>query len=441
MPDAFVATEARAAAGSAVRPSRARYGVLALIAGATMINYLDRTILGIAAPSLSKDLGIDAAMMGLVFSIFSWSYVLAQVPGGLLLDRLGSRLTYFLSLVLWSAFTLIQGFATGLWSLLIMRLGLGFSEAPAFPTNNRVVASWFPANERALATGTYTVGEYIGLACFSPMLFALMAAFTWRSLFWVVGAVGILYGVLWWWRYRDPQRHPRVNRAELDYIEAGGGLTTYIPKQERARFQWRDIGQLLKYRQFSGICVGQFAGNSMLVFFLTWFPSYLSEQRHMEWLHIGFFAIAPFLAAAVGVLFGGWFSDYMLRRGVSVNIARKLPIITGLLLASVIVAANYIESNTLVIVVMSVAFFAQGMAALGWTLVADIAPAKHLGLAGGIFNLAANLAGIITPLVVGFIVSASGSFAGALLYISAMALLGALAYIFMVGDIKRIEME
>jgi len=149
----------------------------------------------------------------------------------------------------------------------------------------------------------------------------------------------------------------------------------------------------------------------------------------------------PFIAASVGVLFGGWWSDSLLKRGRSANIARKLPIITGLLLASVIVTANYVESDYVVIGILSLAFFAQGMAALGWTLVSDIAPKNLLGLTGGIFNFAANLAGIITPLVIGFIVAATGSFFGALMFIAIVALIGAFSYIFVVGDIKRIEIE
>ncbi|NLP63506.1 MFS transporter [Paraburkholderia sacchari] len=441
---------AAAPAEGALRRSKARYRILGLLAVGTMINYLDRTVLGIAAPQLTKELGINAALMGLIFSAFSWSYVVAQIPGGLFLDRFGSKLTYYLAMTLWSACTLVQGFVGSVGALFACRLGLGVTESPCFPTNSRVVATWFPQHERAFATGTYTVGEYIGLAFFSPFLFALMGAYGWRSLFYVVGGVGIVFGFVWWAFYREPHDHPGANRAELDYIEAGGGLAKHDAKAAEGKegggkalkkgFDWRMAGKLLRKRQLAGICLGQFAGNSTLVFFLTWFPTYLATERHMGWLKIGFFAIMPFIAASVGVMFGGTFSDWMLRRGISANVARKLPIIAGLLLASCIILANFVQSNVTVIVILSVAFFAQGMAALGWTLVSDIAPAGMLGLTGGIFNLAANLAGIITPLVVGLIVGATGSFVWALAFIGAIALLGAASYIFVVGDIKRIEL-
>jgi ACS family D-galactonate transporter-like MFS transporter len=412
--------------------------MLGLIATGTLVNYLDRTILGIAAPALTKDLAINAAVMGVVFSAFSWSYAASQIPGGLFLDRFGTRVTYALSVGFWSLFTLLHSLAGGLGSLLGLRLALGISEAPCFPANSRVVATWFPQSERAFATGVYTVGEYIGLACLSPLMFWLLAHYGWRSLFIVCGAIGFAFLLAWVAKYRDPSEHKSVNVAEIELIATGGGLASGEDKS--APIAWSKAGKLLRFRQMWGICLGQFAGNSTLVFFLTWFPTYLATERHMPFLKIGFYAVLPFIAASVGVLFGGWWSDTMLRRGKSANLARKAPIITGLLLASTIVAANFVQSNGLVIAILSLAFFAQGMAALGWTLVSDIAPKGMLGLTGGIFNLAANLAGIVTPLVIGAIVAATGSFFYALAFVGGLALMGALAYIFVLGDVVRIEL-
>jgi len=424
-------------AAQSTKRTRVRFVILALLAIGTLINYLDRTVLGIAAPVMTKELGIDAAIMGLVFSAFSWTYAVAQIPGGVFLDRFGSKLTYFLALTFWSLFTLLQGLAVGVKSLLLFRFCLGVSEAPCFPTNSRVVSTWFPQHERARATGIYTVGEYLGLACFAPALFWLMGNFGWRTLFVVVGLVGIGFGIVWWMMYREPDQSKSVNQAELDYIAAGGGLEK---RSEKATpFSWSNVGKLMSVRQIWGAAIGQFAGNTTLVFFLTWFPTYLATERHMDWLKIGFFAVLPFVAASVGVLFGGWWSDHMLRRGQSPNVARKLPIILGLLLASTIVAANFLDDNRLVIAVLSLAFFAQGMAALGWTLVSDIAPEGMLGVTGGVFNLAANLAGIVTPIVIGAILAATGSFFYALAFISCIALLGALFYVFLLGDVKRLE--
>lgn len=417
--------------------SRTRLVILLLLSVGTMINYLDRTILGIVAPKLTDEINIDPAMMGVVFSAFAWTYALAQIPGGIFLDRFGNKLTYALSIFFWSSFTLFQSFALGLKSLLLLRLGLGISEAPCFPVNSRVVSKWFPQHERARATATYTVGEYIGLAAFSPLLFFILEHYGWRTLFFITGAAGILFTLVWWRFYHEPHESKTANKAELEYI----GISSTPQKNLNVTFNWPDVKKLLCCRQVIGASLGQFAGNTTLVFFLTWFPTYLAEERHLPWLHLGFFATWPFLAAAIGIIFGGWVSDRLLKKTRSVNLSRKLPIICGLLLSSCIIAANWVDSNIAVIIIMSIAFFGQGMVGLGWTLISDIAPDNMAGLTGGIFNFCANLASIITPLIIGFIISATGNFFFALIYIGLTALIGVIAYIFIIGDIKRIVLK
>jgi ACS family D-galactonate transporter-like MFS transporter len=415
-----------------------RIGVLALISFATMLNYLDRAVMGVAAPAMTEELSISPAMLGLLFSAFSWTYAFAQIPGGLVLDRLGTRLTYSLSLGLWSLFTLLHGLALNVAMLFGCRLGLGAAEAPCFPTNSRVLSTWFPQTERARANSVYAVGQYAGLAFFSPLLFWIVSAWGWRALFLVFGALGIVYAVFWHATYREPRESRSVNTAELEYIAAGGGLEH---TGESIPFSWRNCARLLARRQILGASIGQFCGNSTLVFFLTWFPTYLAIERGMDWLESGAFVVMPYIAASVGVLVGGQVSDKVIERTGSANMGRKLPVVGGLLLASLIIGANYVDSDLFVIGIMSVAFFGQGMVNLGWTLVSDVAPKPLIGLTGGIFNFCANLAGIITPVVIGVIVGSTGSFYGALAFIGALALLGAAAYIFIIGDVHRVEIE
>ena len=417
--------------------TKTRIVILMLLSIGTMINYLDRTILGIVAPKLTSEIHIDPAMMGIVFSAFAWTYALAQIPGGMFLDRFGNKLTYALSIFFWSTFTLLQSFSVGLKSLLLLRLGLGISEAPCFPVNSRVVSKWFPQHERARATATYTVGEYIGLAAFSPLLFLILEHHGWRTLFFLTGGLGIAFTFVWWKFYHEPHQSKTANKAELEYI----GVENTASADENIPFNWPDAKRLLCCRQIIGASLGQFAGNTTLVFFLTWFPTYLANERHLPWLHVGFFASWPFLAAAIGIFFGGWVSDKILKKTRSVNISRKLPIISGLLLSSCIIIANWVESNTAVIIIMSIAFFGQGMVGLGWTLISDIAPKNMGGLTGGVFNFCANMASIITPLIIGVIISMTGNFFYALIYIGLTALIGVIAYIFIIGDIKRIVLK
>ncbi len=424
--------------GAVMKPSRSRLAVLALISVATLINYLDRSVMGVAKPELVKDLHISPEVMGLIFSAFSWTYALAQIPGGYVIDKLGTRLTYALSLGLWSLATAVHGLMTSVAGLVSARLALGIAEAPCFPANSRVLSTWFPQNERAKATGIYTVGEYIGLGMLIPVLGWIMAHYGWRSLFYVVGAIGIVFAFIFHRIYRDPQDSKTVNQAELDLIAAGGGFTAGSASNA---FSWAMVGKLVSTRQIAGASIGQFCSNSTLVFFLTWFPSYLAEERGMTFIKAGFMVSLPYLGASLGVLLGGIFSDWLIRRTGSPTIGRKVPIITGLLLCASMISANFLQSNEAVIAVMSVAFFGQGLAGLGWTLLSDVAPKEMMGLTGGLFNFFTNLAGIITPLVVGFVVGATGSFYGALAYIGALGVIGAAAYIFVLGPVERVVIK
>ncbi len=426
---------------ASARATRVRwFPILALIATGTMINYLDRTVLGIAAPFLSKDLQLDPTQMGLVFSAFSWSYALLQIPGGIFLDRYGTRLTYFIAVTFWSAFTAMMGAVHSLWGLIVTRVGIGVFEAPCYPANSRVLATWFPQNERARANGVYSVGQYAGLGFLSVPLFWLTAQFGWRGLFYIVGSIGIVFGLVWWVVYRNLEDSKSVNQAEIDYIEAGGGGDY---KGERIPFRWDLIRKLLAHRQILGASIGQFGGNSTLVFFVTWFPTYLVTARGMSFIKAGFMASMPYIGASVGVLLGGLVSDMILKRTGSANFARKLPIVGGMLLASTIILANYVpvDNNALVIAIMSIAFFGQGMTNLGWTVISDVAPKKLIGLTGGIFNFSANLAGIVTPLVIGITYQATGSFVGPLVYIGVVALIGAFSYSVVLGDIHRLDID
>ena len=438
LPQPLPVSEAEAIASP--RPTHVRwFPILAMVAVGTMINYLDRTVLGIAAPFMSKDLGLTAAQLGLVFSAFSWSYAALQIPGGIFLDRFGTRVTYFIAVVMWSLFTALMAATRSLPALILTRIGVGIFEAPCFPANSRILATWFPAPERARANGIYSFGQYVGLGFLSVPLFWIAQRYGWRGLFLAVGAFGVAFGLVWWALYRNPA-DSRANQAEIDYIEAGGGGEY---KGEPVRFRWNHIRTLLRQRQVLGASLGQFGGNSTQVFFVTWFPTYLVRARGMTFLQAGFMTSLPYIGASVGVLVGGLLSDRLLKKTGSPNLARKLPIVGGMLLASTIVAANYVPAGNdgLVILIMSIAFFGQGMTNLGWTVISDVAPKRLIGLTSGIFNFSANLAGIVTPLVIGVAFQLTGSFVGPLIYIGVVALIGAFSYSVILGDIHRLDAE
>jgi ACS family D-galactonate transporter-like MFS transporter len=429
------------------RPSRAastrvRYLILAIIVIATAINYLDRANLSIAEPLVKKDLHISDVEMGLIFSAFSWTYAALQIPGGWILERVGPRKTFGVALIFWSIVTACISLARGFGSLLGLRLALGVAETPAFPANNTLVSRWFPTRERGFATGSYTAGEYVGLAIAAPLLAWMATAFGWHSVFYLTGGLGIVFAFVWLiWIRNSPQTDKRVSPAELEHIEKGGGAVT-VPVAEgetRSHGKFSDIPKLLFKKRMLGALIGQFANTSTLFFFLTWFPDYLVEQKHFTLLKAGIMAIIPYLCALIGTMVGGAGSDWLLRRGVATSLARKAPIITGLILSMIIIFDNYVTVPALVILFFSIAFFAQGMAsATAWTLLSDIAPANQIALTGGLFNFFANAGGALSPFVISLILGATGSFAYGLVYIAVLAGIGALSYIFLVDRVERI---
>jgi MFS transporter, ACS family, D-galactonate transporter len=425
---------------NSLKASRVRYSVLAAVFVTVVINYMDRTNISVAGTLISKELHLNSLQMGTVFSAFSWTYATLQIPGGILADRFGSRILYSIMLILWSLATLALGFAVGLVSIILLRILIGAFEAPSYPMNNRIVTAWFPDHERAGAVATYTSGQFIGLAFLTPALTALEIYAGWRGLFIITGVIGLIWGLAWYFIYRNPTEHKKVNREELSLIESGGGIMEQVETAEisAGKFKWENLWFVLSKRKLWGIYLGQFGLGGTLIFFLTWFPKYLVEYKHMDYLKSGLLASLPFLCAFAGVLFSGYLSDWMVRKNRPVALARKLPIVVGLVLSVSIIGANYVTRPAGVIFFMSVAFFGNGLASITWVFVSLLAPKNLIGLTGGVFNFIGGLAGIVVPITIGWLVK-NGDFSPALIFIGCMTMMGAMSYIFLVGKIERIQ--
>ncbi len=425
-----------------VKPTRKRYGILLILFINVVINYMDRANIALAAPLLGKDLNLSSVEMGLIFSAFGWTYAFLQVPGGWLVDHIKSRILYFICLSLWSVATILQGFVNGFNALFGLRLTLGVFEAPAYPINTRVVTSWFPEQERASAIGMYTSGQFVGLAFLTPILMYIQNTFGWREMLIITGLVGLVWSFVWYFVYREPKQSG-ANEAELEHIRSGGGLVDWedsrTSKEEKVPFKWSHLKLILGNRDLLGVFIGYFCLTGTLWFFLTWFPTYLVKYRHIEFIKVGYLASLPFMAAFVGVISSGFLSDRLVKRGVSVGTARKVPMIGGLLLSMTIIGANYVEDTNLIIACMAVAFFGNGLASIAWIFVSSIAPKNLLGLTGGIFNFIGNLQSILVPIFIGFLIR-GGDFSPALIFVAALALTGALSFIFIVRKVERIQM-
>ncbi|WNS79164.1 MFS transporter [Domibacillus sp. DTU_2020_1001157_1_SI_ALB_TIR_016] len=434
------------------KKTRARWFIVFMLFLVTAINYADRATLSIAGTDMSNQLGLDSVMMGYVFSAFAWSYVAGQIPGGWLLDRFGSKKVYFWSIFLWSMFTLMQGFigffgtaGTAVMILFGLRFLVGLAEAPSFPANSRIVASWFPSHERGTAAATFNSAQYFATVLFAPIMGYITYTFGWEYVFYFMGAVGIVVSFIWMKAIYSPKEHPRINEAELAYIEEGGALTNMdqadTKKEKKKAVNWSQVKQLLTNRMLLGVYLGQYCITTLTYFFLTWFPVYLVQERGMTILEVGFVASLPAVCGFFGGILGGMFSDFLLRKGFSLTVARKTPIVVGMLMSMTLVAANYVDTQWVVIFVMALAFFGKGFGALGWAVVADTSPKEMSGVSGGLFNTFGNIAGITTPIIIGYIIATTGSFNGALVFVGANALVAICSYLFLVGEIKRVELK
>lgn len=421
---------------TAQKPTFMRYGVMLMLFVSVVITYLDRSNLSIAAPAMRAELGIDTIHMGWILSAFGWTYAFCQIPGGWLVDRVPPRFFYPAILILWSVATVGLGVAGSVAALIAIRLCIGLLEAPSYSINNQVVTSWFPDRERAGAIGFYTSGQFVGLAFLTPVLLFLAESHGWRAVFYTTGVGGLVWGLFWLAMYRNP-RQSRANEAEIAHIESGGALTE-LGGKTKTHASFADFLTVFQYRKLWGVYIGQFAVTSCQWFFLTWFPTYLIEFRHLSFVKSGLYASVPFLAAFLGVLCSGFLSDRMLRGGLSLGVARKTPIIAGLLLSSVVMGANFVDSPVYVVGFMALAFFGNGLASIGWSLISSVAPRRLIGLTGGTFNFISNLSGITTPLVIGYLAE-GGNFAPGLTYIAVVAVIGALAYILMIGKLERVK--
>ncbi|MFY0607626.1 MAG: MFS transporter [Cyclobacteriaceae bacterium] len=418
--------------------TKKRYNILVMIFVTVVINYLDRTNISVAASAIRESLEFSTVQMGLIFSAFGWTYATLQIPGGIMVDRVKTRVLYSSILFLWSIATLFQGMVNSFAAFIGLRMSIGVFEAPSYPTNNAVVTRWFPEKERARAIAIYTSGQFMGLAFLFPALAAVQAWIGWRGLLITSGVIGIIWAVIWYIFYRDPADHKSVSQDELDYIKEGGGVS--IARKDQPKFDWSDLAMAFKFRKLWGVYIGQFCLGSVTIFFLTWFPNYLVEYRGLDFIKSGFLTSLPFLAAFVGVLFSGFLSDGLLKRGYSAGIARKVPVLTGLLLSMAIVGANFTDDTTYIIVSMAIAFFGNGLASIGWIFVSSLAPKHLIGLVGGVFNFVGGLSAIVVPTAIGFLVQ-DGDFAPALFFIGALTLLGFFSYLILVGKVERIEVD
>ncbi|RJL27052.1 MFS transporter [Pectobacterium polaris] len=406
---------------------------------AIAINYIDRTVLSAAAPHLISELHLTPEMMGFIMAAFFWSYSLLQIPAGWFADRFGQKKALGLAVAWWSIATSAMGFATGFKSLLGLRIALGIGEAAAYPSNAGIAAKWFPDRERATISGLFDSASKFGGAVAMPLIVWMIYMVDWRWTFAIIGSVGTIWVIAWYFIYAEnPEDHKKINKAEVDYIRNGQvqkhGTSTVLP------MKWY---QLLRYRNIWAMCLGFFTINYTSYFFITWLPTYLVQEKGMDFIKMGFVAALPLLSGMIIEVFAGWASDKIAHKKIlSLTATRKLFLIVGLLMALCIGFAPFTDSVVLTVILLCVAKSGTTVAASQvWALPGDVAPKNMVSIVAGLQNTVSNLGGAVGPIITGAIVAATGSFTYALVFSAALVLLGIINYLFLMGKVEPISVE
>ena len=406
------------AARDVAKPTGVRWKIFLLMLFLISINYIDRASLSVAMPLISKEFDLDPAMQGLILSSFFWTYAFMQVPGGMLADRFKPRIVIASATIFWGAFQAIAAVATNWPMLLLTRLGLGASEAPIYPAGGKLNAIWMTQTERGRGATLLDGGAPLGAALGSIVIAWLIAAFnSWRIAFVIAGVGTMLCGLLAWYYIRNaPREHPSVNEAEARYIEQSHALEDAATPASRGG-SWMSY---FRYRSVWCMCLGWMFFNTTFYGLLTWMPTYLFKVHNFDIKTLGGASFIIFFSGFVGELVGGWIGDFWRSRGGSPNLVfRTLFGIAAILATISIFFVAYVTDPAAVVVLLSATLFFLRWCGMYWAIPSALAGREKSGFLGGCMNLGGNIAGILTPLIVGFIVQATGSYFLALMYFAA----------------------
>jgi ACS family D-galactonate transporter-like MFS transporter len=415
---------------------RRRWGIGALLGVGVLINYIDRIGLSVAAPQIKDIFQLTPVELGLLFSAFSWSYALLQIPVGMVLDRFGPTRVGRWSAFLWGVASVITAFSSGFAGILLARVLLGVAEAPAFPVSSKATGYWFPRRERAQATAIFDAAAKVSNVIGVPLVAVSVVAFGWRWGFGLTACLSFLYFFAFLFLYRDPSADPHLTKAEYNYIKEGGGA----PEGPSESGALSMLGYLLTKSKVWGLTIGFAAYGYSFYLFLTWLPGYLVQSMHMSILKSAGFAAIPWAFATLTDLFvGGWLIDHLISRGKDESTVRKTVLVIGMLFGLAVFGATQTVDPVWAIFWISIALGGLAAAApVGWSLPSLIAPKGGAGTIGGIMNFANNLMGAAAPIVTGMIVGATNSFTNAFFVAGVILLIGIVCFVFVLGKIEPI---
>jgi MFS family permease len=413
-----------------------RWGIGVLLGTGVLVSFLDRINLSVAAQQLQREFRIDPAELGFLFSAYSWTYTVLQIPMGLLVDRLGVTRIGRIGSLLWTIASGLTAVVGGYWGIVGARLFLGVAEAPTFPAVSKATGHWFPRSERARATAIFDSAAKFSNVIGIPIIALAVVGLGWRWGFALTSAISFVYFIAYCFLYRDPGEDKRLSPLELDYIRSGGA----VPEGRSDANVFGMMSYLLRQPKIWGLAIGFGAYGYSFYMFLTWLPTYLVSTGGMSVLKSASYAAIPWAVATVTDLaVGGWLIDALIARGADETRVRKTVLITGMLFGLAVVGATRTQDPAWATLWISIALGGLAAAApVGWSLPSLLAPKGGVGAVGGIMNFAVNAMGIAAPIVSGYIVKYTHSFSGAFLTAAAILVIGVLAFALLLGKIETL---
>ena len=416
---------------------RRRWRIAWLLGLGVLVNYFDRVNLSVSHAALYTTFGISNVAFGYLSGAYNWTYALCQLPVGVVLDKFGVKRVGRVSTFLWSVASFGAAVTPGLGGFFGARLLLGVGEAPSFPSNAKAIGYWFPQSERSFATSIFDAAAKFSSAIGVPLLGVILIAVGWRWSFAITGIISLLYLLLFWKVYRDPEEDPELTEVEREYIL--GDTPAAVSGEEGSA----SLGYLLRQRKVLGLALGFGSYNYVFYLLLTWLPSYLASALHIDLLHSFLYTGVPWLFATVmDLIVGGWLVDALIRRGWNENRVRKTVLVVGTAFGLGILGAANAHTAVRALIWISISIGGLSAAApVGWSIPALIAPRSSVGRVGGIVNLSNQISGIVAPVITGYLVSALHSYAWAFGVSGIYLVIGISGYIFLLGRIEPIPLE
>jgi len=374
-----------------------RWFMLSLVFLATTINYLDRQVMGLLKPVLEKEFSWDEKDYSYIVMAFTTTYAIGYLAMGRFIDRVGTKIGYAVSLIVWSLASIGHGFVKSTVGFLIARSTLGISEAGNFPAAIKSVAEWFPKKERALATGIFNSGATVG-AILAPLLVPfILGHYGWRETFVWIGALGLLWIILWWRFYKIPEKAKNLSQEELQYIKSDQDGKTH----EQSKVP---LSELLKYKVTWSFAIGKILTDPIWYFFMFWLPAYFADVFKMDLTKPSIPLIIIYSGTTVGSIGGGYLSSLLIKKGWAIGRARSFTMLLFALMVVPVMFSKYVDNMWMITIIIALATAAhQGWGANLMTTVGDRLPNNYVSSVIGFGGMLGSAAGIIFPLFIGIV--------------------------------------